>query len=1629
MIKRFLSLIALLVVCSVNSLAADTQLGLSGNGTAASPYLLKDARDIVALAEACAGVPGATSGANASHYQGVYFALAGDIDMSGVTGFYGIGTAPMGSASGVSWYFAGIIDGKGYTIRNLNINGLLTDDSGVAVPAGKNGSRSYVGLIGVMKNGGAVKNIHLDSTCRISGYGYTGSIVGQAEGGTSIEGCTSAAQIINVKKNSGGIAGYLKGSSSLRAKVSNCVFTGSVMESTEAAGGIAGRNERSDIANCVNLGKIEVSLSNGLLTSGNPSQGAGIAAYNYFGTVSNCLNAGLIKVAYQKIGGIVAYNANADASVESCVNLGRLESSDKQYSGAIVGHNFKSGSASSEKFGVIKNCYYDSQMWGEIPGYQVPEGCVTACATLDLVSGNVLPGLDASRWTFSSDLYPYPNIALASEMIKEAASTYVMFAATESAMDFTSPAHISTASNGIKAQMAIGEWFKIIGNNINPVMPQDVVTDTIRLTNGTYRMDIPVMNVPVSFEGEGTEANPYLISSKKHLMTLAERCNGDRMEHFDGVWFRQTADIDMMGDQSFKGIASKCINAFNSELSYYFSGKYDGGGYSISNIDIEGVVFSPDGVAKDYTKGSTGNVGLFGALGKGAEIRNVKIRSAKIAGYYNVGGITGYLSDNAVISGCEVEADILCYNKSAGGIVGSSNGAAGSVGLKITDCIFYGSVKSNSEIAGGIIGYNHAEVRSCVNLGNVSVSQFNKCVTSPKLIDAGGIVGSNGGNIHGCLNMGNITTGWTQAGGIAGSNTNGYKKGNITDNISTGQVHAQDLVYAGALLGLDYRINTSQSSKINISNNYYDNQACRLHGSENLDKEGLSGRSTADLTSGKLNPIENWNLTQGFYPVPSALAANDLVKRASATFITIQQPFSLYDFGSEGHLSSSMPVTAELAKPSDVFSIEGNVIRAGKVDRISEAEIILKNGNYTRVLTLTKIGSLLPGEGTLTSPYLISSPGDFNAIADFSSSNNYDFNGVYFALTSDLDFTGIEIHQLGLSGSYFNGIIDGNGHVIKHVTLAKDDKDDKDCVGIFGYIGENAIVKNLKIDNSRFSGGNCVGAFAGHCMGMLEGCSTGMYVDVSGRSIAGSESASGNEVGGLVGRAYPSSKMIRCTNAASVVGNKMVGGIIGANRDTYGCVISDCVNIGEIIGTAPRETVIQGGQEVSNYVETMTGGIAGRFTGEIQNCVNEGDISSSICNGVGGIVGKAFIKANLTGCTNKGLVNTAYSYAGGIVGVSTVTAGDEISTIISDCSNEEVVSGMSSIGGIVGVAANGCLVKNCRNIASVKPKMGRAAGIAGEISQKVSISDCYNAGEIEASMLAAGIVGDVPSKAVVTIERCFNTADIKAGANGGAAGILNTTSGTSIVNTCYNTGNITAARYAGGIAGKTGNTSISRSYSAGTVKSTSSNPSYNVNVGNIVGETDSQAKVDGCCYLTGKSNNPADAPFDSAHALDARSMFDSKSILGDGFVYNDLCLPMIAGQDTIDVAKVNSVYYEVVSSADSGLLSYTLGVLPGVIWSATHPFSIEDNSKAVATADGSGTITATCGNFSKTYAVSSSYSGADITETDADEVVSTEYYSLSGQRISNPDNYPVCLKVMIFRDGSRKTLKINRQRH
>ncbi len=206
------------------------------------------------------------------------------------------------------------------------------------------------------------------------------------------------------------------------------------------------------------------------------------------------------------------------------------------------------------------------------------------------------------------------------------------------------------------------------------------------------------------FKGEGTKESPYLIESKTDLIKFRNNVNGGDTvnntsggERYAGKYFRQTADIDLSGEEWIPiGIARTSDNSYNG-----FQGIYDGGGHIVKNLTIK-------------NNADIKFVGLFGFLREGSVIKNLGIENCNIttSGAY-AGAIAGATAlQQGTVQNCYSTGSVSAESY-AGGIIGSG-------GKRVTNCYSLCNVSVNTDIAGGIVGGGSAasvDIENCVSLG------------------------------------------------------------------------------------------------------------------------------------------------------------------------------------------------------------------------------------------------------------------------------------------------------------------------------------------------------------------------------------------------------------------------------------------------------------------------------------------------------------------------------------------------------------------------------------------------------------------------------------------------------------------------------------------------------------------------------------------------------------------------------------------------------------------------------------------------------------------------------------------------------------------------------------------------
>jgi hypothetical protein len=178
---------------------------------------------------------------------------------------------------------------------------------------------------------------------------------------------------------------------------------------------------------------------------------------------------------------------------------------------------------------------------------------------------------------------------------------------------------------------------------------------------------------------------------------------------------------------------------------------------------------------------------------------------------------------------------------------------------------------------------------------------------------------------------------------------------------------------------------------------------------------------------------------------------------------------------------------------------------------------------------------------------------------------NYPMAGKYH-LTADIDLSGAEWVPIGTLGDPFNGTFDGQGHIIRGLTITgeygKGGRSNTFYVGLFGFIAD-ATIKNVALYDNNID--------------------ATVYKGMVGGIVGGSQKRG--------------SSIINCYNTVNVsVYFDSYGGAIGAICGEFAGTVESCYNTGKIYGHRKTDMI-------------SVGGIIGNgLSAEIANCYNSGDI-------------------------------------------------------------------------------------------------------------------------------------------------------------------------------------------------------------------------------------------------------------------------------------------------------------------------------------------------------------------------------------------------------------------------------------
>ena len=279
-----------------------------------------------------------------------------------------------------------------------------------------------------------------------------------------------------------------------------------------------------------------------------------------------------------------------------------------------------------------------------------------------------------------------------------------------------------------------------------------------------------------------------------------------------------------------------------------------------------------------------------------------------------------------------------------------------------------------------------------------------------------------------------------------------------------------------------------------------------------------------------------------------------------------------------------------------------------------------------------------------------------------------------YILKNDIDASGL-VNAEGNSNSTYNtigggtkaftGTFDGDGHTIVGLQAKG---------GIFGKLGSGAVVKNINIASSVFTGINTsdgVGAVATENNG---GSISG--ISGYGNTIKGN----GGYIGGLVGKNYGDISNSNDHSTVIAGAGTVAGGIAGVNGTNAGKDKG-----GTIDNVQSTSAVTTGVLAEIQYASNM-GGIVGK---------NEYNINNVSAHGITGKTGNTKTSGGIVG-TNEGRISNAYNESiihgseniGGVAGNNGTQASKSEQTELNDVANAvEIIgdAGGKNVGGLVGM--------------------------------------------------------------------------------------------------------------------------------------------------------------------------------------------------------------------------------------------------------------------------------------------------------------------------------------------------------
>lgn len=766
---------------------------------------------------------------------------------------------------------------------------------------------------------------------------------------------------------------------------------------------------------------------------------------------------------------------------------------------------------------------------------------------------------------------------------------------------------------------------------------RDKMVSMVRDTKYIYEM----------LNGEGTEENPYLITSTNDFAYLVSQLATYDRNYGYGQFFKQIADI--------KAPIPNCLYQGNAYKSAPFAGNYDGDSHKILNLTYLG---TNGGEQSDA-------IGLFSILHDGAVIRNLDIEGADIEYPGNCCGLlAGVANGNIRIENITLNGNIKSTKDKVGGLIGYIEGNAQSLAqISIRNVRLGVSFsESGSSYIGALIGW--AENAS-IQVEDISSDGIFKNLRGNNHV--AGLIGKLYGQIdarkiklqHTTLNDFPIS-GNQNVGGLIGE---AFLQAASNFKDITIDMPIKGSSYVGGLIG-QIRSETPTNILIAIENFQLSNPANRSQIQGGSYVGGMIGYSHKTHANAFTIELKGESLFHASITGQSAIGG--IFGSLDDTQIQITPASRLY-MDNES-LEASSGICGTLAGALS-YQEPGKEILLDPEILVINPNIKIKGGNNTGGI----IGALY--NGTLTGTYkpefnaanvIVSKiprpifPGNINSEKPYRENAAYVGGIVGYADKSTLRrlFTQPSIYGRSTVG------------------------------GIIGYASDTQI-SDCGVKTETFNNGNNSAIMVGGIIGQAS-CSS--HCEFSNLVNYSDISSGSNYIGGIFGSmvARTTVKINKVVNLGKLSATNNIGGIIGKNAGK-GIEVYDAANFGTIQGIAGDK-------------EYGVGGIAGASEDAITiyKSVNHGNITinrNAKYYGAGGILG--YVKqggAHIRYCCNRANIDYPKDKEdshgiGGIVG-SIEKANDNDDSYVLDCYNMGEINGQQKATSTLGTDYRGGIVGN-----------------------------------------------------------------------------------------------------------------------------------------------------------------------------------------------------------------------------------------------------------------------------------------------------------------------------------------------